>query len=65
MKPEVTLPFLILITVGLGALVIAGFSAFVAVRGPLAQRREALAACFAAFTAAVLIGAVAVTWVQP
>lgn len=64
----ITLPLMILITSGLGALVIAGFAAFAALRGPVADRREALAACFAALVVAVSVAAVAaspVFWGQP
>jgi hypothetical protein len=53
------LPLAIMIVTGLGALVVAAGAAFVALRCPLRQRREALAACFAALLVALLVAAVA------
>lgn len=58
MTPEAVLPFLILLTGGLGALVIAAVSAFVAARGPTNDRREAVACCVLSLIVAALIGAV-------
>lgn len=53
------LPLAILIVAGLGALLLAAGAAFVAVRSPLDQRREAVACCLAALVVAGVVAATA------